>query len=479
MKIFFYAFANTPYIFNEVVKLAKSESLDIEWGMIYPRIVYRDSAKNIVKTDNILYLFENFNDYYSKIELDGIEFNDTGWIDNIYTILESSKFGYKKENGEKQLKVISTISQIYREFLLETAPDYVVFPDIETVNGVLLLNICKELNIQPIVSVHTRQLDRSFFSDDYRETLPSYFGNYNDKDREKAKDFILYPIKKAIIGNQREADIVKDKIAIKAPPHIFKRLINSIVTYVKYENKAIFDTNLYLRIRLNFEKYFEMWREFYFKYYQINFFCIKSDEDYTPKNSILILLQVTPESSINTYSQFFIEQDRMIDLIRLNMPTNFKLLVKEHPAMRGMRSNRWYKNMKKRGGVCLVSHTVNTRELMSKSRLVVTVTGSVGLECYHLDTPIIMFGPTFFSDFVNRFDSISLLKKEINTLVHNPRFDSKDKKIVNIAKIYNVSYDFFIHEPFHFARVLTKSNIKNYLDALIDHIQRLKERDNV
>jgi len=471
MKIFFYAFANTPYIFNEVVKLAKIKKVDIEWGMIYPRRVYIDSLLDFI--DNKLYLFENFDKVYQEIIYEDIVFQDDKWIDNIYSILESSKFGYKKEKGKKQLKVVYAIYQIYREFLLKTKPDYVVFPDIETVNGVLLLNICRELDIEPIVSVHTRQLDKSFFSNDYRESLPIYFGDFTQNNIEEAKKFIEHPIKKAIIGNQREKDIVEDKIIITPPPNILKRLINSIYIFFKYEKKAIFDTNLYLRVRLNFEKYFEIWREFYFNNYQSYFFDITKDNDYIPKNNVLLLLQVTPESSINTYSQYFIEQERVIDLIRLNIPSNFQILVKEHPAMRGMRSNSWYKKIKKKAGVYLVSHKVDTRKLMKQTKLVVTVTGSVGLECYHLDIPVIMFGQTFFSNFLYKVNSIDSLKKDIDKLIFDTKLDTTNQKIENIAKIYNISYDFFIHEPFHFDRVLTHTNINNYLNAIISHITRL------
>jgi hypothetical protein len=478
MKIFFYAFGNTPYIFNEVIKLSKQKNINIEWGMIYPRYVYKDTAINLIDKDNILYLFDNFTDYYKNIKYEDVFFEEKNWIDNIYTIIESSKFGYKKKSSKKQLKVAYVIYKIYKEFLLKRKPDYVIFPDIETVNGALLLNICKELGIEVMVTVETRQLGESFFAKDYRETLPDYFGTYNKKDIIKADNFVNNPIKKAIIANQINDQFGDQQILVKPKENIFKRFIRSIVMHYKYEKYGIFDTNLYLRIRLNFEKYFEIWRKFYFNFFQEKYFDLKNLEKY-PDNYILLLLQVTPESSINTYSQYFIEQERVIDLIRLNMPSNFKLLIKEHPAMRGMRSIKWYKKMNKKAGVYLVSHKIDTKLMIQKSKLVVTVTGSVGIECYHFDKPCLMFGQTFFSHLLDRFYCIDQIKNQINDLIFNKTFDSKDKKIVEIAKIYNISYDFFIHEPFHFERVMKKSNINNFLNAIQDHIKRLKECDNV
>ena len=469
MKIFFYVFGNTSYIFNEVIKLSQQRKKNIEWGMIYPRSVYKESATDLVKRENIFYLFNDFDKVYNSIDTT-IDIDDSKWIDNIHTIIESSKFGYKKENSKRQLKVIHTLYKLYKDFLINNRPDYLVFPDIETVNGVLLLNICKELDIEVMVTVHTRQIDTSFFAQDYRESLPIYFGEFNSQDIERAKSFILNPIEKAIIGNQRP----EQKIEIKPYANIFKRLINSIQSYFRYERQGIFDTNLYLRIRLNFEKYFEIYRELLFNYYQINFFDIKSKNDKIPNRYILFLLQVTPESSINTYSQYFIEQERAIDLIRLNMPTELTLLVKEHPAMRGMRNSKWYKKMRKKSGISLVSHTVDTMNLVQKSHLVATITGSVGLECYHINKPVMMFGQTFFSHLVNRFNCIDNLKVKLKSPKDNI-ITQKEKKIEDIAKIYNISYDFFVHEPFHFERVMTKNNISNLLEAIILHISKVNK----
>lgn len=468
MKIFFYAFANTPYIFNEVIKLSQKKKHDIEWGMIYPRAVYKDTYPSVVDKNNVLYLYENFNKIYSEISEKDISFNDEKWVDNIHTILESSKFGYKVEKSEKQLKVVYTIYQIYKEFLIKSEPNYIVFPDIETVNGVLLLNICRELDIETMVTAHARQFSVSFFSPDYKETLPTYIGNYNDNDKKQAELFLDKKIEKAIIGNARE----KQRIEICPITNIFGRFINSIKTYFKYESKGVFDTNLYLRIRLNFEKYFELWREWFFNNYQIRFFHIKTEQDFIPENYIVFLLQVTPESSINTFERFFIEQERVIDLVRLNMPSNMMLLVKEHPAMRGMRSSRWYKKMHHKSGVQLVTHRVDTQLMVKNSKLVITVTGSVGIECYHMDKSVLMFGKNFISHFVDNVDSFTLLKKHIAELIYKKKFDSYEEKKIKIAQLYNVGYDFFIHEPFHFSKVMEVSNIEIFLEAILNHIER-------
>lgn len=78
---------------------------------------------------------------------------------------------------------------------------------------------------------------------------------------------------------------------------------------------------------------------------------------------------MTPESSINTLEQYFIDQEKLID-----MPNNFYLLVKEHPVMIGFRDTQFYKS-----GVMLVDPQISTIKLIE---LVITITGTVGLESY-------------------------------------------------------------------------------------------------
>ena len=49
-----------------------------------------------------------------------------------------------------------------------------------------------------------------------------------------------------------------------------------------------------------------------------------------PKRFIYYPLQVTPEASINTPAPYYVDQMRAIDALRLAMPPDCALVVKEH-----------------------------------------------------------------------------------------------------------------------------------------------------
>jgi len=472
MKIFFYAFANTSFFFNEVIKESKKLNDDIEWGILYPRGHWKNSSNELVKKENILYLYENFDDIYNSIDFKVEKYY--GKLDNIYKLLDSSKNKYKTLDSDIQLKSAFTIYKIYKEFLIKKKPDYLVFPDLEVVDGLILFNICKELNIETLYITHTRYLKKSFFAQDYYETLPKYFGNATNKDFDLAKKILDDFYCKNI--NPLNIDELKtDKIISINIPNIFYRFIRGLYLSYKYESKLIEEADFLTKIKMNVSNIIKKYRKIIFNLYKIKFFHIKKSNDWIPQNYILFPLQVTPESSINTLEQYFIEQERLIDLIRYNMPNNYYLLLKEHPSMIGIRKTEFYKKLRKKSGCLLVSPYLDTEEFVNGSKMVVSVTGTIGLECYFNNKPILLFGPTFFSHLVDRFECYNTLKQKIYDVIQKTNFSNNEEKIKEIAKIINISYDFFMNDPIYFPEVMSKNNIKMFLDAIKNHINRLKK----
>jgi hypothetical protein len=116
---------------------------------------------------------------------------------------------------------------------------------------------------------------------------------------------------------------------------------------------------------------------------------------------------------------------------------------------------------------CRISRPVNT--------LTASLAGTVALESYFVDKPVLMFGPTFFSHLIEKFESYKDLKSKIIELVNKNNFDSRNKKIEEIAKIYNITYSFFANDPLFVPMVMQKNNINNFLEAIKHHIQRLNK----
>jgi hypothetical protein len=69
-------------------------------------------------------------------------------------------------------------------------------------------------------------------------------------------------------------------------------------------------------------------------------------------------------------------------------------------------------------------------------------------------------------------------ENDIYNLIYNFKPLSKDQKIIEIAKLYNISYNFMLFDPIANPEVMEIKNIKNFADAVLDHINRLKKVKN-
>ncbi|MCT7495758.1 hypothetical protein N5S93_09025 [Aliarcobacter cryaerophilus] len=472
MKIFVYAFANTALFFNEVFIESQKNQDDIEWGIIYPGYSYKDSSKNIIKEKNIFYLYQEFNNYFYNKNRKNIEYSYPYDSDNIHRMIDGSKHGYKRYNRYKQEKNANIIYELYKNYLLGVMPDYIIFPDLEVVDGLILLNICKELNIEILYSVDTRLFGKSFFAKDYYETLPDYYGKINEIDIYESKMFIKdFSDKRISAFNVRNYGTKYKKVKI---PSIYIRFFRGLYYKYKYERNAIIETTLVTKLMILLPNFHKLYRIIKYKFLQKHFFLINSKkEKEIPENFILYPLQMTPESSINTLEQYFIDQEKLIDMIRLNMPNNFYLLVKEHPVMIGFRDTQFYKRVANKSGVMLVDPQISTIKLIELSKLVITITGTVGLESYLNSKRVLMFGPTFFSHLCSRFDSYLNLRNTLYELIFNVEKNSENK-IIDIAKINNISYDFILNDPLFYPEVMSIANIANFIDSVKTHIKRIQ-----
>ncbi len=472
MKIFVYAFANTPLFFNEVIKHSQQEKDSIEWGVIFPTANYKEASTHLVKKENIFYLYENFNLHYNNPAYTCEKYGFNSSSDNIHRMIEGSKHGYKKHTREVQEKNANIIYKLYKEYLQKARPDYIIFPDLEVVDGLILLNLCKELNIEILYNVHTRQFGESFFAQDYYDTFPKYYGNYEEIDIEKSNEFL-----EKLRKNQTKAFEIRNygddyhKIVL---PHIIYRFFKGLYNKYKYEKNAIIEVTFITKLLILFPKVHQLYLDMKYTFFQKKYFYINQNTKSTiPENFILFPLQMTPESSINTLEQYFIDQEKLIDMVRLNMPHNFFLLVKEHPKMIGFRETSFYKRIANKTGVILVDYQMSTPELLTRSKLIVTVTGTIGLESYLTNKKALMFGPTFFSHLCTRFDSYLNFRQILSNLIFNDIQKSENDIKVDIAKIYNISHDFVLNDPLFHPKIMHVNNIINFLDAVKNHIQRI------
>ena len=154
---------------------------------------------------------------------------------------------------------------------------------------------------------------------------------------------------------------------------------------------------------------------------------------------VYLPLQFYPECSIDywgtskDFSDFYSTVD---ELLKLNL-SDIVILTKEHPSAYGLRKDRFYKDISKNNSFCLVPFDISSNDIINQADLILTWTGSVGVEAIIRDKPLITFGNAYYSvdgicSEVNGFDDLSSLNDLVCATVKN--YHRSEGQIKNFVK---------------------------------------------
>jgi capsule polysaccharide export protein KpsC/LpsZ len=123
----------------------------------------------------------------------------------------------------------------------------------------------------------------------------------------------------------------------------------------------------------------------------------------------------------------------------------------------------------------LAHPSVDLRWLAEGASVVVTVTGTIGLESYLMGKPCVLFGHTFFSHLCYRAPSLGELRSFLEGLLVNHVPATVTQKEIEIAKLLHVGGNFLISDPWSNPTVMAAENIRAARDYLKRHVVRLEE----
>ena len=335
---------------------------------------------------------------------------------------------------------------IFLEWIQIKRPDHVFIPIIESIDSMLLYQICIKEKINPICYCHARHLNSSFFSDSYLELLPSFYHKIraNSFKINKAKEInkelqnnignLNYD---KLLGEMYETFEKKEQVSDLERINIIRRFFTNIWLKL-FDERRNQNLRLWIKFQVNIEKVllptlrliYIIFEKFYLK--AIN--KLPDEFEYFP-------LHFSPESSINTPAPYFIDQLRVIDKILLNKKNNTILLVKEHPSMYLNRGFSFYKQLLKKPYVRIVKINYSGIELLKKAKKVYSVTGTACMESFYIGKKWKMFGENFLSKYTEENKkatpidfSIDTLKVSGNFILFSPPRKNDIKKKVLFAK---------------------------------------------
>ena len=446
MKICFYLYSSDHLFVDLLIESEYFKNLfkSSEYYFIADNRVHKDAYE--ARNYEILYLSDiNQNEF--------IKFPPS---DN--RLISMKRYTLINKTAQHQENIFFSYHERIQNYFKEKSIDTVIFPQqIQSMEASLVLNIAKENNIK-VASPHgTRLKHIAYFNDSEQSTLPLFETKIEDSNYRKAQELMDYFKKNNKLPYPFSQ---KQKFEKK---NIFVRFINRIKRTLIYgEEFELPDFVFSLMINLFIiQKTIRRWNKIKIKkYFNIN------HVNELPEKFIYFPLQLYPEASIHIPSPFFKHQERVIDLIRLNLPKQYKLIIKEHPLMEGRRSSDFYKKLMKTSGVRLINTAVNSNEIIRKSSLTISVSGTAVYEAYFLKKPSFSLGETTFSNFTNT------IKVDLNDMAGTiQRYIEKqisENEIKNsVALLYQNTFNFnnysIEYDP-EFTR--SEKNISNYLHAL-------------
>ena len=135
-------------------------------------------------------------------------------------------------------------------------------------------------------------------------------------------------------------------------------------------------------------------------------------------------LQTEPETSTTTISPEFNEQLAVIQLIAKALPSNYCLVVKEHPFAIGRRPYFLYKLLQQIANVIFIDFRENAMHIAKSATAIITISGSIGYEATVIGKPVITFGHHNWHNFVSNtvvVENFLDIKAAINEVIEKSR----------------------------------------------------------
>ena len=211
------------------------------------------------------------------------------------------------------------------------------------------------------------------------------------------------------------------------------------------------------------------------KFYRNNGESFESIDVNLEKKFVYFPLHYQPELTTSYLGGLYTDQLLAIENLARVLPDDWLIYVKENPKQgHYMRGKAFYERLGKIKTAVLVSKSVSTYELLKKSQVVATISGTVGWEALTGGKPIIVFGMAWYRDFsgVYKFshslDLQDISKQHVDyaTLQNQVNDFSKscNQGVVSSAyrKLYK-NYELLDNHKFmlHFFDELTKVNEDN------------------
>lgn len=390
-------------------------------------------------------------------------------VDSIWPIIASSRnlvknykgkyyYDFKKNvSDEVMIDYVMAVYKYINKIFDEFNPDIIIAPTFADIAHIMFNLFAEKRGVKMIIVTDSKISGVNIFIDSYKSDRGEFFNridalnrgesdtenrqrakNYIKEFREKFKkpsDLILFEQEKS-----RKISLIK-KIKYELSP--YKRIW---LWYTK--KKPRYNYIKSLGITMDYRPPRILLRDHYchkkYKKFMDKF-------DYYPFDKIekfvYFPLQFQPEDTIDVLAPFFSNQIETARQIAMSLPDDYTLIVKEHPAMVGLRTPSYIKKVARTPNVKLVDYRISSEEILKRADLIISPNSTTSVEAAFYHKPAIQLGnlgttlklPNVFKHM--DMTTLSVKIKEILTI--NLKNDDYERRLENfVAAAYDTGFEF-------------------------------------
>jgi|SaaInlV_200m_DNA_2_1039689.scaffolds.fasta_scaffold00011_140 hypothetical protein len=302
-------------------------------------------------------------------------------------------------------------------------------------------------------------------NDNYgRFNLMDYYFNQekielNDKEEKDVKKVIANFKSEAITSTLSLEELYKPTLSINKVKYFFDRLKISFIEK---------DTP-YLNVSRGLKKYL-------LRLIRTNLLRFGFYEKCKNKHFFYFPLQTFDDTTGRVWCNHIESRLSMIKLVARALPANCLLYTKEHPAEIGSTSLKILREIKKIPNVRLLHYAESNKKLILKSKGVITLAGTTGMESIFLGKPVILFGRSYydFPSLVTKVNDYEKLDETLREIYNYPKKTNEKKAIHLLRALRKSSHEclfamkqYFYSNEIDNSKVLSDENMSEYAKGIV------------
>ena len=361
---------------------------------------YHDHIKKLTKEPDYEYLskFENDN----NIDL---------WITAQNERIFYNFNNYHKFETEEILLILEQECKLFENILKEVKPDFLFTRITDLQHNHIFSQTCNSHGVKCLMLWSTKLGFKSLIVDQINKEITHTQKLSNELSLQELQDYqkennSFKKVKKYQTENRNSS-----KELIRAALNFLFSSYDTNKTHYPYYGR----TKLKVLFKEIIARVKKQYRESY-----INKFLIKNISN-NDRPFVYFPLHLNMDRVLLIGAPFYTNQIEVIKNIVKSLPINYELYVKEHPILKvyGWRKLSFYKELKSIPRVKLIHPSVDPEEIIRKSSLVISISGTAGLEAAFQNKPSIVLVEQDYSflDSVKKVNTFSDLSSAIKKMI--------------------------------------------------------------